>query len=243
MRALIVSDIHSNLAAFQAVLDDAASPGGFDEVWSLGDLVGYGPDPVECIGLLRSQNHVSIVGNHDLAAIGAIDAQDFNSHARFAAHWTASRLSAEEVEFLTSLPQVATQGDWTLVHGSLRMPVVEYLLSPEAAAATFDLLKTQFCLVGHSHIPFICREGNSRYNFDELPEGQSMQLGEGRLIVNPGSVGQPRDHDPRPSYVIFDDDQGTVQRRRVRYDIEVTQSKMRRAGLPEPLIRRLEFGL
>ena len=243
MRALIVSDIHSNLEAFEAVLEDAESAGGYDEVWSLGDLVGYGPDPGECMALLCSQNQISIVGNHDLAAIGAINAENFNSQARLAAQWTATQLSTEHVQFLTSLPQVTTQGQWTMVHGSLRMPVIEYLLSPESAAATFQLLETRFCLVGHSHIPFICREIDAGCDFEEFPEGLAVPLGEERLIVNPGGVGQPRDHDPRPSYAIFDDDEGTVQRRRVRYDIEVTQAKMRRVGLPEPLIRRLEFGL
>ena len=243
MRALILSDIHSNLEAVQAVLEDAAGRGGFDEVWSLGDIVGYGPDPGQCIELLRRHNYTSVVGNHDLAAAGRLSTHDFNSHARFAAQWTASQLVPEHAQFLASLPEVVRRGDFTLVHGSLRGPVLEYLVSMEAAMATFSLLESPFCLVGHSHIPFICREGDSTCSFEPLPEGIAVRLGQERMIINPGGVGQPRDGDPRPSYGLYDSNEGTVQRHRVSYDIASTQEKMRQAGLPEALIRRLDFGV
>ena len=243
MRALIVSDIHYNLEAFRTVLDDATGRGGFDEVWCLGDTVGYGPDPGECIELLRRHSYICVVGNHDLAAAGRLSTHDFNSHARLAAHWTASQLVPEHAQFLSSLPEVVQRGDFTLVHGSLRAPVLEYVVSTEAAMATFQLLESSFCLGGHSHIPFICYEADSQYSFELFPEGDAIRLGDERLIINPGGVGQPRDHDPRPSYALYDSDEGTIQRHRVSYEIEATQEKMRQAGLPEPLIHRLRFGM
>ena len=243
MRVLIVSDVHSNLEAFQAVLGDAADRGGFDQVWTLGDAVGYGPDPDECLELLRRQDHVSVVGNHDLAATGGLSTDDFNSHARVAAHWTASQLDRDHALFLSSLPQVDRRGDFTLVHGSLRLPVLEYLISIESAMGTFQLLETRYCLVGHTHIPFICREVDAHCSFEPFPEDEVVQLGEERLIINPGGVGQPRDGDPRPSYVLYDSDRGTIQRFRVSYEIQATQDKMRRVGLPEALAQRLGFGV
>ena len=170
MRALIVSDIHSNLEAFQSVLEDATRRDGFDEVWCLGDTVGYGPDPGECIELLRQQNYTCVVGNHDLAAVGRLSTHDFNSHARAAAHWTAAQLVPEHAEFLASLPEVVQRGEFTLVHGSLRLPVLEYLVSDEAAFGTFKLLESRFCLVGHSHIPFVCREVDFQSGFGPFPE-------------------------------------------------------------------------
>lgn len=243
MRVLLVSDIHSNLEAFGAVLEDAARLGGFDEVWCLGDIVGYGPDPNECIELLRKYTYVSVVGNHDLAAVGRLSTRDFNQNAALAAQWTAAHLSPQHAEFLESLPEVAKKDDFTLVHGSLRRPVWEYVVSADAARATFRLMETPFCLVGHSHMPFICREGDSEYSFDPFPVVEGYYLDKDRLIINPGGVGQPRDGDPRTSYAVYDSDERTVQGIRVSYPIEVTQEKMRRAGLPQRLIDRLSFGL
>ncbi|MFQ5860820.1 MAG: metallophosphoesterase family protein, partial [Dehalococcoidia bacterium] len=162
MRALIVADIHSNLEAFQAVLEDAQSTGGFDEVWCLGDTVGYGPDPGPCIDLLRHHPHRAVAGNHDWGATGKIGIDDFNPYAAAACRWTAQQLTPEHQHYLLSLPETEQWGDFTLVHGSLRSPIWEYLVSPESALETFRLLKSRYCLVGHSHLPFICRE---------LPEG------------------------------------------------------------------------
>lgn len=243
MRALIVSDIHSNLEAFRAVLEDATDPGGFDELWCLGDTVGYGPDPKGCIELLRRHNYVGVVGNHDLAAVGELNPDDFNPSARAAAIWTSSQLTQEHVRFLSSLPRVVKRGDFTLVHGTLRSPVFEYLLSKEEAVSTFQLLETPCCLVGHSHIPFICREEGSGCSFERFPEEKPLPMGNGPLIVNPGSVGQPRDGDHRPSYALYASDEGTLERRRVVYEIGATQEKMRRAGLPDRLIERLDHGV
>ena len=243
MRAIILSDIHSNLEAFNAVLADAERRGGFDEVWCLGDTVGYGPDPGECIDLLIEHNYVSVVGNHDLAAAGTISTDDFNTHARIAADWTAARLTPDHATLLRSLPEVLRRESFTMVHGSLRFPVLEYLVSIEAAMGTFQLLETSFCLVGHSHVPFICRERDAGCSFEPFPEENPVDLGGERMIINPGGVGQPRDGDPRPSYALFDSQAGTISRYRIKYDIGVTQEKMRRVRLPEPLIRRLDFGV
>ena len=243
MRSLIVSDIHSNLEAFHAVLADAETRGGFDEVWCLGDIVGYGPDPGECIDLLRSYAPVCVVGNHDLAAANLLSTEDFNFNARYAAHWTASRLSPDHAGFLSGLPQTARRGEFTLVHGSLRSPVVEYLISVGSAMATFELMESSICLVGHSHIPFVCHEDDLACTFEDFPEGDAIRLGEDRMIINPGGFGQPRDGDPRPSYALYDGAGGVIRRHRVAYDIPTTQGKMRRAGLPDPLIERLSFGV
>ena len=243
MRALIASDIHSNLEALEAVIADARQRGGFDCVWCLGDMVGYGPDPSECLGLLREFGLAAVAGNHDYAAAGLIDASDFNGAALAAIRWTAEQLDADEKSFLSGLPTVSLQPPFTLVHGSLRAPIVEYLLHPSQALATFELLTTPYCLVGHSHQPFICRELRPAPMFFPLPEVEPSPLGEWRCIVNPGSVGQPRDRDTRASYAVFDSDGSAIEHYRVEYDIAATQAKMQNAGLPQYLIDRLSYGV
>ena len=242
MRALIVSDIHGNLEALQSVMADAESRAGFDEVWCLGDTVGYGPDPAACLDLLRGYSLHMVAGNHDYAAVGKMSVETFNHAAATAARWTASQLDAADFDFLSALPLTIDREPFTLVHGSLRAPIWEYLLDSNSALGTFELLTTRYCLVGHSHIPFLCRENWGAPLFGEFSEEVEFGLREERLIANPGSVGQPRDHDPRPSYAIFDDQSNTLQRRRVSYDIAATQRKMRWVRLPEPLIQRLDHG-
>ena len=243
MRALIVADIHSNLEALLAILEDVGSRGGFDEVWCMGDVVGYGPNPTECIEILRSHDAACVAGNHDLAAVGKLSTAEFNDNAARAAIWTGKQLSSEDATFLSSLPQVAYREDFTIVHGSLRDPVWEYLVSDPAAKVTFELLETRFCLVGHSHIPFLRREGLDFELFTEdVPVNISKDDDGERIIINPGGVGQPRDGDPKPSYAIYDGGRATLQRHRVTYDISVTQEKMHKADLPEHLITRLNYG-
>ncbi len=242
MRTLIVSDIHSNLEALDAVLAHAARQGGFDRIWCLGDLVGYGPDPSACLGLLREFDLVAVAGNHDYAAAGVIDASDFNGAAYAAIQWTAEQLAADDKSFLAGLPTVSQQPPFTLVHGSLRDPIAEYLTHPAQALATLELLTTPYCLVGHSHYPFICRENAGRPLFLALPDGQPVALDGERCIVNPGSVGQPRDRDPRSAYAVFDSDGPSVEHFRAEYDIAATQNKMRSASLPQYLIDRLDHG-
>jgi diadenosine tetraphosphatase ApaH/serine/threonine PP2A family protein phosphatase len=241
MRALILSDVHSNLEALKAVMDDAQRRRGYDVTWVLGDLVGYGPDPSACLALLRSYPLLAVAGNHDHAAIGRIDPSQFNSAAALAIRWTAAQLSENDVEFLDRLPLVAVSQPFTLVHGSLRAPVWEYLLSGEAAQATLALLETRYCLVGHSHIPFICKENQGTPQFVEFIEDGIIELDEQRWIINPGGVG--RDRDPRPSYAIYDSEARTIERHRVTYSIRDTQQKMELAGLPHYLIDRLSHGV
>jgi predicted phosphodiesterase len=244
VRALVVADIHANLEALRAVLEDAERRGGFDVIWCLGDTVGYGPDPVPCLDLLRQYNLVAVAGNHDHAAIGKRTIEDFNYAAAEAARWTVSQLTteAEARAFLAGLPSVATAEPFTLVHGTLRDPISEYLLNQDAARSTLELLRTRYCLVGHSHLPFLCLEEGGNPQFVEFPEDRPFELGEQRCIVNPGCVGQPRDRDPRPSYALYDSHGMTIARHRVAYNIKETQQKMRQAGLPQVLIDRLDHG-
>ncbi|MDA1218309.1 MAG: metallophosphoesterase family protein [Chloroflexi bacterium] len=248
MRILILSDVHANLEALQSVLADALVRGGFQAIWCLGDLVGYGPDPSACLALLREYDLLAVAGNHDHAAIGQIDPNQFNNAAAEAARWTATQLSPEEIAFLGSLPLIATSAPFTLVHGSLRAPVWEYLLNQESALGTLNLLETQFCLVGHSHLPFLCKENRGSPDFVDFTEDQVFSLDNERLdnerwIINPGGVGQPRDQDPRPSYAIYDSREATIERHRVVYEISTTQQKMLVAGLPQHLIDRLDHGI
>lgn len=243
MRFLILADIHSNLEALDAVMGDAAERGGFDSIWCLGDTVGYGPDPGACIKRIRGYDLLAVAGNHDQAAIGKRSADDFNYAAKAAINWTTSLLSKEETAFLSELPEVVTVEPFTLVHGSLRNHVEEYILEPESALVTLELMQTPYCLVGHSHYPFVCHENGGAPSFDQFPEDEIYPLGEERLIINPGGVGQPRDRDPRPSYAIYDSRAMTIQRHRVTYNIQGTQEKMQRAELPQFLIERLNQGI
>ena len=242
MRALIVADVHSNLEALEAVMTDASQREGFDTVWSLGDVVGYGPDPGPCIDLLRSHDLVCVAGNHDFAAIGKIGTDEFNPFAAAAARWTASQLKSDHVSYLANLAKVERCENFILVHGSLRDPIWEYLVGQLAALDSFSRLESSYCLVGHSHMPFLCVEMESDVDFRSFVEGKSTALGPNRMIINPGSVGQPRDGDPRSSYAIYDNYTGTIVRYRVTYDISVTQEKMRRAGMPNYLVQRLSKG-
>ena len=247
MRALIVSDVHSNLEALEAVVADAQERGGFDVIWCLGDLVGYGPDPGACLDLLQSFPLVAVAGNHDKAALDLRESSDFNNAAAYSANWTAQQLTEENRIFLARLPEVTTAGDFTLVHGSLRAPLREYLLNEEAAASTFGRLTTSYCLVGHSHLPFLCPENRDGPRFVQFTEDEVFTLDERRQIANPGSVGQPRDYDPRPSYAIYSQEDaespGYLERHRVEYARTLTQEKMRDSGLPTSLIDRLDHGV
>jgi predicted phosphodiesterase len=243
MRYAILGDIHSNLVAFQAVLDDIKSKGGFDEIWCLGDIVGYGPEPHACIELLRGYNHICVAGNHDWAAIGRIDISDFNPDAAQACQWTAKQLSGEDVNYLQKLPDKLIRGDFTLVHGSPRQPVWEYLLSADDACDNFSYFDTRFCLVGHSHMPLIFLQDEDGNCFGaKFPDEIKLSPESHRLIVNPGGVGQPRDGDPRASYAIYDSDAQVMYHYRVNYDINTTQREMVKHKLPASLIYRLNYG-
>lgn len=242
MRYAILGDIHGNLAAFEAVLEHARGHGGFDEVWCLGDIVGYGPDPHQCIELLRGLKHVCVAGNHDWAAIDKIDTSDFNPVAAQACRWTTKQLTDEDTRYLDSLPLILVQDNFTIAHGSPREPIWEYLLSLELARENLDYFATAYCLVGHSHIPLIFEQAGHSVIFKPLADGATIRLGENRLILNPGGVGQPRDGDPRAAYAIYDSETQTVSHYRVEYDIAATQKKMAEQGLPLSLILRLSHG-
>ncbi len=242
MRILILSDIHSNLAAFEAVLYDANK---WDEIWCLGDVIGYGPQPNECIERLESLPHICVAGNHDWAAVGRLDISAFNPYALQACVWTGRQLKPRNRQFIESLPQRLEEGHFTIVHGSPRQPIWEYITDIWLAAANFSHFDTLYCLVGHTHKPVMYSVGGSDDSCEELPLpalGDPMPVPEGRLLINPGGVGQPRDGDPRASYVLWDSDKNTVEFRRVEYPVEETQRLMLAVGLPQPLIGRLSFG-
>jgi len=244
MRCAIVADIHANLAAFTAVLDDIERRGGVEEIWCLGDVVGYGPDPHECIALLRQANHSCVAGNHEWAAIGKLDISDFNPDAATSCRWTTQQLSAEDVEYLENLPLVIHKEDFTLVHGSPREPIWEYIISTSIAEENLAYFESQFCLVGHSHIPLVFRHSESgAVSFNQLLPDTGLALGENRLIINPGGVGQPRDGNPQASYAIYDSEAKLIRLHRVPYDIGATQAKMAKYNLPAHLVTRLSYGV
>jgi diadenosine tetraphosphatase ApaH/serine/threonine PP2A family protein phosphatase len=238
VRVAVVSDIHANLAALEAVLAavDLDPPG---EIWCLGDLVGYGARPNECCEIVRERATTCLGGNHDLAVRGTIDLSDFSGDAGIAAEWTRGVITAESLAFLETLETQGTAHDVALYHGSARDPVWEYVLSDEAAAATLMLTDAQTVLVGHSHVALSVSTGLAG---GLAPQGTTIDLAASRRLLNPGSVGQPRDGDPRAAYLRLDLEAQTATFERVEYDIERTQREIRAAGLPEPLARRLETG-
>ncbi len=241
MRVLVISDIHANLTALEAVLEDA---GTFEAVWCLGDLIGYGPDPNECIEVVQTlPNLQCLVGNHDHAALGMIPISRFNQDAQVGIKWTMEALSEEYRDYLKSLPAIIELEDFTLAHGSPREPIWEYILDVHLADANFNFINTDYCLVGHSHLPLIFHRSNHQaYSMPiALPEDEPFQLIP-RMILNPGSVGQPRDLDPRAAYAILDLDQKTWEPKRVSYDITDVQLRILQSGLPERHATRLVAG-
>lgn len=291
MRVLVISDIHANLVALESVLADAE--GQYDILWCLGDVVGYGPRPNECIQIVRERAAACVIGNHDWAALDrpGINVDDFNPHARQAVLWTQSELTQASRAFLDGLTDQPVRPVPTksllLTHASPREPVWEYILTPTLALQNFAAFEEQICLVGHTHKPAIFQwklqsqgeplavdlDGSEDApNPDEARADTSEQSDSGdaaeslriatvaylqpqpgvtvrlrpsptqRLILNPGSVGQPRDNDARAAYAILDLDRYTWFAERVAYPVELTQSQMRAAGLPRRLIDRLSFG-
>jgi predicted phosphodiesterase len=241
MKIIVLSDIHANLTALDAVLEDA---GEFDAVWFLGDLVGYGPDPNECVERVRElPGLISLLGNHDAATLDRIEIVSFNPDARRAIQWTQSVIRSENLEYLAEVPEIAQIGEVTLAHGSPRQPVWEYLLDSYTVTENFDFFDTPFCFVGHTHLPVIYRMDNHHLLAERVIPDLGMQLTlTPRLIINPGSVGQPRDRNPRASYAIFEPDTRLWQFKRVAYDIKSVQERMRTFDLPQRHINRLELG-
>jgi predicted phosphodiesterase len=244
MRYVILADIHSNLEAFKAVLEDAGSRAGFDQIWCLGDVVGYGPDPCECIEFLRNYDHICIAGNHDWASVGKADFAKFNPAASQACEWTSKQLGSDDADYLYNLPEVMSHDDFTMVHGSPRQPIREYILSTGVARQNFDHFDTKYCLVGHSHVPQIYAydDKTTECHSVELPEEHSFKFAEQRLILNPGGIGQPRDGNPKAGYMLYDSNTGTINHYRVDYNFSETQAKMIKHNLPVLLIERLAYG-
>jgi diadenosine tetraphosphatase ApaH/serine/threonine PP2A family protein phosphatase len=242
MRVAVVSDIHSNLHALDAVLAaiDLEAP---DELWCLGDLVGYGPRPNECCATIAQRADVCLAGNHDLAVRGTIDLEEFGGEAAVAARWTRDVLDAASQELLDRLePEGAAHGV-ALYHGSARDPIWEYVLSDEAAVATLELVSAPLVLVGHSHVALRVVQSADDLEGGVAQAGTELALDGTKALLNPGSVGQPRDGDPRAAYLLLDLDAHHASFRRVEYDVGRTQEEMREAGLPELLAGRLELGL
>jgi predicted phosphodiesterase len=259
MRVLVISDVHANLVALEEVLVDAERVAwgdgrGFDAVWSLGDIVGYGPRPNECIRRLQQfDGHLRVAGNHDWAVLGRIDIDEFNPEARKSVLWTRQQLDSASLAYLERVPdhpiRPASGGDFTITHASPRHPVWEYIYNKAVASENFAYFESRYCLVGHTHVPRIYRSapdpetGRLACTAYAPVEDQDINISDlHRLILNPGSVGQPRDKDARAAYALLDTERETMHFRRVRYDFEITQSQMRQAGLPERLIARLAYG-
>lgn len=241
MKALIISDIHANLAALEAVIKEA---GEFDITWCLGDTVGYGPDPNECIAKLHTlPNLTCLLGNHDAAVIEEIEVSSFNIEARISVGWTQSVLKEESRKFLKSLPAKIEVEGQTLAHGSPRHPIWEYLLDTPTIIENFEFFDTPYCFVGHTHLPVIYQLDNEHQAPDQIiPEAFNPIKLSPRAIINPGSVGQPRDRNPFASYAIFDTENDILEHRRAAYDIGSVQARMRQARLPQRHINRLEIG-
>ncbi len=242
MRVAIVTDIHANRQALEAVLA-AIDESECESTWCLGDVVGYGADPDACAELIREHAGICLAGNHDLAVTGAMSAEDFSEIARLAAEWTASVISAQTREFLESLAPSDESQPVSLYHASARDPVWEYVLSPLQADLSFEVAPARISVVGHTHVALAFHRfdgevatGETRHADDEL------DLSDGHWLLNPGSVGQPRDGDPRAAWLELDTEAWTARWRRTEYDIEGAAWAIRAARLPEPLAERLSFG-
>jgi diadenosine tetraphosphatase ApaH/serine/threonine PP2A family protein phosphatase len=242
VRVAVISDIHANLHALTAVLEDVERQQA-DAVWCLGDLVGYGPRPNECCRTVQERADLSLVGNHDLVVLGDVDVNEFNPEAGRAAKWTQDVLDDESRGYLSSLQPHATAEGVELYHGSPRNAVWEYVLDTEAIQAAFEGSEAPVVLIGHSHVPILARLADGNVRAAHAPDGVEGTLNGGRLLLNPGSVGQPRDGDPRAAWLLLDRDSGHETFRRVEYEVERTQEEIREAGLPEALAERLAFGI
>jgi diadenosine tetraphosphatase ApaH/serine/threonine PP2A family protein phosphatase len=239
MRALVLSDIHSNIDALDAVL--AAAP-PVDEVWHLGDIVGYGPEPDAVVDRLRGLGAVGVRGNHDAAAAGGREIESFNVDARHAMEWTRSTITEATRAWLAALPEALERQGFTLVHGSPRDPIWEYVTSTPVARAGIAALDTRHGLHGHTHIPIAYLEEDGVVAPMSPGAGSVIEIGERRALLNPGSVGQPRDGIPTASWLVLDTDAGSAAWQRTAYDVATVQARMTSLHLPQRLIERLSYG-
>jgi len=241
MRVAVVSDIHSNLHALDAVLEEIGREQA-DAIWCLGDIVGYGPRPDECCRIAEERAAISLAGNHDLGVRGVVDLDEFSPDAAAAARWTRGELGPEAQAFLERLEPSGEADGVQLFHASPRDPVWEYILTDQAALAALEDTTAPVVLVGHSHVPLAVTAGDGGIDGGHAPAGTEIDLGDGRWLLNPGSVGQPRDGDARAAWLLLDLDAGRAWFRRTEYPVEKTNTEIREAGLPPILGERLFSG-
>jgi diadenosine tetraphosphatase ApaH/serine/threonine PP2A family protein phosphatase len=242
VRLAILSDVHANYSALEAVLA-AVDEEGVDEIWCLGDTVGYGPRPNRCCTVVAERAALCLAGNHDLAVIGTLSIDEFNGEAAAAARWTRGVLEPGARAFLESLQPAASRPGVELFHGSPLDPVWSYVLSEEAAYYTFQATEAPLVLVGHSHVALAVSWQPEALGGGVADEGAEVELGRGRWLLNPGSVGQPRGGDPRAAWLLIDTAAERATFRRTHYPIEQTQAEIRERGLPEALAARLALGV
>jgi predicted phosphodiesterase len=240
VRIAVISDIHGNLHALEAVLESIAADAP-ETVWCLGDLVGYGPRPNRCCALVAERAELCLIGNHDLGVLGRLDLDEFTHDAAASARWTAEVLSDESRSYLESLEPQNVREDVELYHASPRDPIWEYVLSPEVAIASLAATSAPLVLVGHSHVPL--RYGWEQQALALCEDGAQVDLARERWLLNPGSVGQPRDGDARAAYLLLDLEAKRAEFRRVGYPVAKTQAEIREYGLPEALAERLAHGI
>jgi predicted phosphodiesterase len=242
MKVAVISDIHANRQAFEAVLEAVAASDAA-ELWCLGDLVGYGADPDACVELARNHAAVCLAGNHDLAVTGEIPVDEFSRGASLAAHWTKQVISAENLAFLASLRPEGREGEIGLYHGSPRDPIWEYVLSALLAELCMDSHEQRIGLIGHSHVAlsFVRREGELATG-EPQRAGEDLDISNGEWLLNPGSVGQPRDGDPRAAWLLLDVEAMSASFKRTEYDVAGAAGAIRQARLPDSLAERLEYG-
>ena len=240
MRVAVLSDIHANLVALEAVL--AAIP-SVDGVWQLGDVVGYGPAPDAVVSRLREVGATGVRGNHDAAAVGDLDLDSFNLDARRAMEWTREVMGDESRAWLAALPERRELEAFTLVHGSPRDPIWEYVVTVPLARAGIAAMPTASGLHGHTHVPIAYVESDGHVETISPGSGSRLSIDGRRALINPGSVGQPRDGIPTASWLLLDTDAGAATWHRTAYDVSTVQAQMASLGLPERLIARLAFGL
>jgi predicted phosphodiesterase len=241
MRVAVISDIHANLHALEAVAE-ALEQEAPDAVWCLGDLVGYGPQPNPCCAWAAAETQVCLAGNHDLGVLGTLDLADFSGDAEAAASWTRGVLDDECRAFLAGLEPSAQPEGISLYHASPRDPVWEYVLTWEAARDAIREADTDLTIVGHSHVPLAIVDGRGPIG-GHVAGGTDIDLGAGRWLLNPGSVGQPRDGDPGAAWLLLDLETRHASFRRVPYDVARTQAEIRDLGLPDALAERLALGV
>lgn len=244
MRVGIIADVHGNAEALESVLDSLQD---VEQIWCLGDLIGYGPEPERCIDMMMTRKHICVIGNHDLCVLGDIDTGDFSREAITTCVWSRARLDENHLAYLRGLPTRAEPAPGVLlVHGSPRKDVFEYVLSSWQADEILCETNKSIVFVGHSHVPLVfVKAGEAYVDFISLRDGQVLELNKksAKYLINPGSVGQPRDGNPKASYMVFDTGEYTLEYHRVAYPVKITQERIELAGLPASLSDRLERGM